>query len=553
MAAEPEKRIEESLHAYARKRREEAGAPLEMHPATRRMLQGEVAKLKAAQPPERRAWWQSFFLVWPRFAAAVGMFAVLAVGVWVFTQSEGHRSSEVGQVASSRASEGLAEVEDLARLKDRAEAPKEVDRIAPSASADEELGKKLAEKRAVRALDESKVQLRDAEKVPAAPAATPPAPVTLSDVAREKQVAVQYDTPAQQMKESKTVLSVAAGDKSGDLSSSLSKERAEGNRGYRVEDGRRFVQATDPAMKEGLGVSGAAPIAPAVTLAPANKPVDSYSFAFQTPPTGLVGALGDAQRLNLEVTNVFLGFDVATYVADELRSPASGPVTAAAEGAAARAELFRSRALQPATGAEATVGQKFERQGQAVGPALLQKFELQQHVNGRISIRDADGTVYEGEILAAKADSDTDVKAKVANELQETNRRLVRSDALAIAAPSSVWFRASGTNKSKELVVINGELLREEDQLGRSVVVTGKNAADAAGAVAAPTTAPTQSEPALRAQAQGGAAITRAPARFAEAVSGVNTSATVFVPTTIRGRVQIGKTNQLELRAIRSR
>ena len=99
MAAEPEKRIEESLHAYARKRREEAGAPMEMHPATRRMLQGEVAKLKGAQPPERRAWWRSFFLVWPRFAATVGMFAVLAVGVWVFTQSEGRRSSEVGQVA----------------------------------------------------------------------------------------------------------------------------------------------------------------------------------------------------------------------------------------------------------------------------------------------------------------------------------------------------------------------------------------------------------------------------------------------------------------------
>lgn len=552
MAAEPEKRIEESLHAYARKRREDAGAPMEMHPATRRMLQGEVAKLKAAQPPERRAWWQSFFLVWPRFTGAVGMFAVLAVGVWVFMQSEGRRSSEVGQVASSRDSEKLAEVEDLSRLKDRAEASKEVDRFAPSASTVEESGKKLAEKRGVRALDESKVQLRDLEKAPAALTATPPAPVLLSEVPREKQVAVQYDAPAQQKAESKTLLSASAADKSGDLNSSLLKQRAPGERYFRVEDGR-FVQPADPLMKESLGANATAPITSALTIATANKPADRY-FAFQAPPTNFAGSLGDAkQGLNLEVTNVFLGFDVATYVTGGLQPPASGLAPPGTELATARAELSRSRGLQPATGVEATLGQKFERQDGAL-PALLQKFELQQHVNGRISIRDADGTVYEGEILAAKTDSDKAAKAKAENESREANRRLVRSDdALAAVAPASVSFRASGTNRNKELVVINGELLREEDQLARIAPVAGKNVADAASAVSAPATAPTQSEPALRAQAQGGAASTRAPARFAERVSGVNTSATVFVPAAIRGRVQIGKTNQLELRAIRSR
>ena len=289
MAAEPEKKIEESLHAYARKRREEAGAPMEMHPATRRMLQGEVAKLKAAQPPERRAWWQSFFLVWPRFAAAVGMFAVLAVGVWVFTQSEDRRSSEVGQVASPRSSEGLAEVEDLARLKDRAEAPKEVDRLAPSTSTVEEAGKKLAEKRELRALDESKVQLRDAEKAPAAPAATPPAPVVLSEVPREKQVAVQYDAPAQQPAKLGVTLQ-GAGDKSGDLSSSLLRQRAEGGRYSSVQD-KRFFQTADPLAKEKFGVDA---------TAAANKPADSYSFAFQAPPTNLAGSLGDERPERLD-------------------------------------------------------------------------------------------------------------------------------------------------------------------------------------------------------------------------------------------------------------
>src|SRR5712664_201477 len=44
MSTEPERDIEKTLKAYAKKRREEAGAPLEMHPATRRLLQGEVTR-----------------------------------------------------------------------------------------------------------------------------------------------------------------------------------------------------------------------------------------------------------------------------------------------------------------------------------------------------------------------------------------------------------------------------------------------------------------------------------------------------------------------------
>ena len=44
MPSEPENKIEELLKAYAKKRQEEAGAPFEMHPATRKLLQGEVAR-----------------------------------------------------------------------------------------------------------------------------------------------------------------------------------------------------------------------------------------------------------------------------------------------------------------------------------------------------------------------------------------------------------------------------------------------------------------------------------------------------------------------------
>ncbi|HWY29335.1 MAG TPA: hypothetical protein VNX46_01190, partial [Candidatus Acidoferrum sp.] len=48
---EPERKIEKLLRAYAKKRRAEAGEPLQLHSATRRRLQDEVAR-RAAQPEE---------------------------------------------------------------------------------------------------------------------------------------------------------------------------------------------------------------------------------------------------------------------------------------------------------------------------------------------------------------------------------------------------------------------------------------------------------------------------------------------------------------------
>ena len=42
---EPERNIEKLLRAFAKKRRADAGDPLKLHPALRRQLQAEVARL----------------------------------------------------------------------------------------------------------------------------------------------------------------------------------------------------------------------------------------------------------------------------------------------------------------------------------------------------------------------------------------------------------------------------------------------------------------------------------------------------------------------------
>src|SRR5437899_11089473 len=73
MPAEPDNsKIDELLKAYAKKRREEMGTPIELHPAVRKMLQGEVAKQHPAPPSERKSIFSVFVEFSPRFAIAGG-------------------------------------------------------------------------------------------------------------------------------------------------------------------------------------------------------------------------------------------------------------------------------------------------------------------------------------------------------------------------------------------------------------------------------------------------------------------------------------------------
>src|ERR1035438_308163 len=79
MANEPERPIEKLLRAAAKKRCDEAGAPLELHPATRRLLQGEVARTFAKPKRESRSLTEALGQLWPRVAGGVAIFAVLVL------------------------------------------------------------------------------------------------------------------------------------------------------------------------------------------------------------------------------------------------------------------------------------------------------------------------------------------------------------------------------------------------------------------------------------------------------------------------------------------
>jgi hypothetical protein len=92
MATEPERPIEKLLRACAKKRSDEVGAPFDLHPATRRLLQGEVARKLARRAPKSDLELGFFARMWPRLAWGAAIFAVLAVVVWIIAPGSSRES-----------------------------------------------------------------------------------------------------------------------------------------------------------------------------------------------------------------------------------------------------------------------------------------------------------------------------------------------------------------------------------------------------------------------------------------------------------------------------
>ena len=73
---EPERDIEKLLRAYAKRRRAKAGDAFTLHPATRRLLQGEVARQTPPAPDEPESW-SLWDVLRERWAALLGFALVI--------------------------------------------------------------------------------------------------------------------------------------------------------------------------------------------------------------------------------------------------------------------------------------------------------------------------------------------------------------------------------------------------------------------------------------------------------------------------------------------
>src|SRR5262245_15902987 len=115
MPSEPDKKIEELLRTYARKRREDAGEPLELHPATRRLLQAEAAKLRPPEETPQRTLWSWLVLRWPRVAFAAAIVAVLAIAFWNGMPDRSQSSSPALLAKRDQEAESLSKTRPAAR------------------------------------------------------------------------------------------------------------------------------------------------------------------------------------------------------------------------------------------------------------------------------------------------------------------------------------------------------------------------------------------------------------------------------------------------------
>src|SRR4051812_8450124 len=113
MPPEPDNtKMEELLKAYAKKREDASGGPLEVHPATRRLLQGEVARVyPKTRPAEGLAWYKMLFQFWPRVAFALGIVVLLGGTLWILNRppsGPGNYSMAKNESDARRTEPGLA-------------------------------------------------------------------------------------------------------------------------------------------------------------------------------------------------------------------------------------------------------------------------------------------------------------------------------------------------------------------------------------------------------------------------------------------------------------
>lgn len=105
MANEPN-RAEEELKRYAAERR--AQAPTELHPADRRLLQGEVGRVYGGSKGAGEVWWKRVLLA-PRFAWGVSLVAILGISFLALQQPAPRKEIEGARPLEDKRDQNLTQ------------------------------------------------------------------------------------------------------------------------------------------------------------------------------------------------------------------------------------------------------------------------------------------------------------------------------------------------------------------------------------------------------------------------------------------------------------
>lgn len=450
MANEPERQIEKLLRGCAKKRADDAGGPFELHPATRRLLQGEVTRRFARAGPEGASFWQRLVQFSPRLAEALVILALIAVVVSLFLPS----LRKPGKDMTLSRNEPAA----IQRVSDR-ELPAPIG--APPAAAPER-------------------RLQSVTRAPVAPAESPSGP-------KQEWATALGGKPADAAKKDLFTLSdaLAPGAGGGGASSLNGSKRLEKSEiaaspqpvlpAAPISEGTRPAKAPSVAAAPVVPPPASSPALSGMTLAarekesadPLRKSLDESAartaFAFKSLDTDRFAAG------SVVATNQIGALQAAAASADyRLKPPApesasnrTGDVKLALADALARKNdslgvQFFAR-VDPEAKAKSRAVDK-------VQPPVLVAFQLQQ-AGRELRITDSDGSVYIGSLQApapvmASAPSGGTRRPMTRALNAPDSARQTPSTYGSEPEPSQTYsFRVAGTNLSlKQQVVFTGNL-----------------------------------------------------------------------------------------------
>lgn len=434
MSQEPEKEIEKQLREHADKRRAEAGDQLNLHAATRRLLQDEVARTYGTSPAAAtttakttaRPWWA----YWPGVLFATCCAMLLAI---VFLRS-GAGEEKFDYVQAERQAPAAAASFELA-----ATSPQPYADAMPAAAPPS--GEKMIASNMDRSVPMTTMQAAESQRAPqlAEPASKP----------------VSVNAPAVQMK-------------------------------------YKEAQADSLASRDGIPAPTAPP---APTAAPVVMPADpsagvSLAGGARPEPAARMKVMKAAEPASPVIASPQPAVLPEVRMADGLRL-AQKPATQTIRSNSLQMDTTSVSFASTATdGYRTDAGQSFvQAPGRAMlrknyqsppSPAVLENFQFQQN-GAELKFIDSDGSVYLGNLITPEAELESTTQGLAAKDADSTRSQLDvtarsgRASGYGGAVPTNAsaprYFRAIGTNRTlNQQVVFDGTI----DNIPQVVVIGGQ-------------------------------------------------------------------------------
>ena len=439
---EPERKIEKLLRAFAKKRRADADDSPKLHPATRRMLQVEVARRYAETPAEDSvSLWQFFRQQW---AFLLSFALVIFFGATLFLPALGKAKYKAKNVVAMRQLKEIGVAAQMVAAENNGKLPATLDALTNELASDKTLTDPVSGKRFVFAAAGERLDGLQSNSVLAySPEDKRGRAVLLADGNVQTMSAGQFDAAARRG----LVLRVEPPLLTGKATATVAQNDLTGNR------------PTTPT----------APAVPAGTLAAGGN--------FDALPGGGGGAGG------------VLGRAVETPGAINGQAAASAaPAPANRDGAllalAEQKQRFKT-AGQADTGLSNVSGnsQQF-RQALKVAtktPPVLASFEVQQNGNA-MTVVDRDGSVYTGSIQPANPAAQDATLAAAAPPVDQA-KDLGQTKNETSSAQNNYFFHVAGLNRiSQQNVVFVGNVIPLTNAWSNAMQNQPANKAGVAGA-----------------------------------------------------------------------